>query len=188
MVNHHKNFDRGEMIKSTIRLGLIFVALGSCGQLSTNQISQGTFILSDGYFQGQFLKEKLVFHRVSWFKEATLIYDVRIAPLSEKSAYFQWFSPESQEDIKACSQFYVALFYAKSSKYISHRLVLNQLESQGAEIQVIPDFGRSLRMHPQFERETLQLYRMRGVCFKRPKSEAVILGLPGYPSQVMLPH
>ena len=79
MVSQHKNFERRDVIKLDIRLSLIPLLFLGCGHFSTNQISQGTFSLNNGYFHGQFLKSNLVFKRFSWFKEATLVYDVRMA-------------------------------------------------------------------------------------------------------------
>ena len=70
-------------------------------------------------------------------------------------------------------------------QYISHRFIANQLKHQGAEIQTLPDFLKSLKLHPQFEDESLKQYRLRGVCFK-PQTTSIILVPPGYPSQVIL--
>ena len=86
-----------------------------CGNLSKNQITHSSFILKNGYFQGRPIKTELVFKRYSWFKEATLMYDIRIAPISQEAPYFQWLAYYSQQDVKKCPQFYIALFYEKSS-------------------------------------------------------------------------
>ena len=113
------------------------------------------------------------------------MYDLRLAVLSEESDYFQWLSPSSQEDVRKCPRFYIAILYEKSTDHISHRLVANQLEYQGAKFQSIPDFWRALRMHPQFETEVLQRHRVAGICFSSP-GESIILGLPGYSAQTIL--
>ena len=164
--------------------GLIQFFLASCGNLSTNQISRGSFALNNGHFNGQIVETELIFDRFAWFKEASLMYEVRVAPVSEQSPYFQWLSSHSQQNARECSRFYIALLYAKSSRYISHRMVLNQLIEQGAQVQTIPEFWRSLRMHPQFEGEALQRHRVSGLCF-RGRNSSIVLGLPGYPTQVI---
>ena len=161
------------------------IFLVGCGSASVNQLNRDSFILRDGYFHGRPLKTQMVFKRFSWFKEASLMYELRLAPLSEESSYFQWLSPQTQSDVRECPRFYIGMLYSKSSDYIPHRLVKNQLEGQGARMQVVPGFWRSFKMHPQFEREALQRHRLRGICFKRAGG-AIILGLPGYPSEIIL--
>ena len=172
------------MFKFAITIVAIFT-LSGCSNVSTNQVSKGVFVLRDGYFRGRFQVAQLPFKRFSWFKEANLIYDVRIANIAEKSPYFHWFSQQTQQDIRECPRFYLALFYAKSPKYISHRSVEVQLEAQGAQLLSIPTFWHSLKMHPAFERQALKAYRARGICFNQ-SPPAIILGLPGYPYQVIL--
>ncbi|MCY4644931.1 MAG: hypothetical protein OXB88_09965 [Bacteriovoracales bacterium] len=122
---------------------------------------------------------------MSWFKEATLIYDLRMGALSKDSPYFLWLSSKSQEDVRKCPYFYVALLYSQSSRYIAHGLVRNQFEIQKASWQSLSDFERSLRMHPQFKEESLQKHHVRGVCFQSAP-RGTLISLPGYPSQTIL--
>ena len=141
---------------------------------------RSTFDLNDGHFNGEIKKTKLSFDSFSWYKELSLFYDIKLAPMTPQWPHFQWLSPSSQERVRKCKRFYVAFLYSKSPKYISHAFVRERIKEQGGQWQLISSFVQSLKMHPDYESTSLRAYRVRGLCLAQAAKE-VVLAIPGYP-------
>lgn len=163
-------------IKSLI---LIFILAIGCGSLTTNLVNEQEVSAYDVIVNGNLIKAELKFKRFSWFKEANMTYDLLFARLEKDSAFYHWYSTDEKETLEECAMVFVGIHYSMDAKYISHRRVINELESQGAEEIVALDFNQQLKLHPIYEREALQRYRVRTYCFKAPISE-LKMNLPMY--------
>ena len=163
----------------------LVVLLFGCASFSLNQVTTSKLVLKNGYFDGEFVKSELVFKKISWYREASLIYQINLAEVSENMPHFKWFSSAVQKDIRKCSRFYVALLYSHSNDYIYHDQVKEQLNQQGIQLYLIPNFWGILIMHPQFKKGSLHLHRGKGLCIEDEK-ESILLKLSGYPTEVII--
>ncbi len=158
---------------------IIFLIV-SCGNLTTNLVDEESFYLRNAFVEGEKVNAEFKFQRYSWYKEMSLAYDMMLTKIDSGSKLYGWLSESSKKDVQQCSEFYVGLLYSLENKYISHRNVTKQMDTQGGEEQVIPDFYQNFKNHPDYEAKSLQLYRVRGFCFKNPITKDIVLKLPGY--------
>lgn len=166
-------------------LSLAFCLLfsSSCANLSKNFVKEGSLALRGGVYQSTSWNDRLQFNRTSWFQELTLIFEVLSTDGKEVGPFESWYSTQEIQQVRACDKFTVILVYASDSGKISESSFFSELRAQGYERISIPEFGSHLRMHPDFERLALHLYRPYGLCLRQSftaESVPPTLSFPGF--------
>jgi hypothetical protein len=150
-------------MKKSIVVGMILF-ISACSSLSKNFVQEGSLRVKGGVSRSIEWRDVLVFKRLSWYKELTLLFDLAIAKVDKDSHFTKWFSASELETISKCSEAYVGVTYALDNKKISIPMFQAELKGAGFTEYPVPDFEKELRLHPDFEVLSLQLYRVSVLC------------------------
>lgn len=159
---------------------LFTLFLISCANQSKNLVVKDNIDLKGGVFQKKEWREKLNFKRVSWYNGLTLIFDGQLAELTPNSQFYNWTSEYEKRTIANCSTFYVAMIYSLSRRKISENMFIQEMKRNGFVKIQLPEFHSNLRLHPDFEKFSLQLYDVFGFCNKLEKKKAISIRFPGF--------
>jgi hypothetical protein len=150
-------------MKSSLPI-LFILLISSCANWSKNFVKEGSLSFRGGIYQETRWSDHLTFKRTSWFQEMTLIYEVMLSDFSLSSPFSAWLSDSERRQIDDCASFKLALLYASDSGKASNAEFFSQMKAQGYERLQIQEFASHLRMHPDYERLALHLYRPYGLC------------------------
>lgn len=106
--------------------------------------------------------------------------------VEQDSPFRKWFSKDEMGYLEKCNDFFITLNYSHDSKKISVNEVVSQIEQQGYKSISIPYFERHLRLHPDFEKESLQLYKIYGNCLEGSKDSNISIDFPGFLTQEII--
>lgn len=160
--------------------GYFVIGLYSCTSLSKNMSKKGTLSLYGGVFQDSHWKEPLRFNRYSWYKELSLVFDLLVTKVDEKSPFYKWFSNTEKEYLEKCVEWYVSASYVMDNKRIGSSDFKDQYTKSGFERFALSSFKKHLVMHPNYETLSLQLYDVYGLCRKAPSENEFSISFPGF--------
>jgi len=143
-------------------------------------IKEGSYTIGGGVFQNQKWDQDLDFKRISWFKELTLTFDLFLTEVDKGSPFYQWFSEDEKKMVQSCVDSKVVLTYAWDPMQISRERFFDELDKQGYERLSIPNFHSHVKMHPNFARINVYLYKTHLICRKSLKSDKVLVAFPGW--------
>ncbi len=159
---------------------LLFMAL-ACSSLSKNVVKKGSIVLRGGRLGNLEWETNLRFERISWYKELTMFYDLLVTEITPDSPFYAWFSKVEQEIVQNCKDFRIMMGYALDPDKIGHSDILSEFEKSGFKRVAIPNFKVNLVMHPNFEKLSMQLYQVYGICQESEiKREKITFILPGF--------
>ena len=165
-------------MKAFLSLCLIFVF--SCSNLEKNMVKNGDLIIKGGVFQSQEWNDNLKFTRYSWYKELTLVFDLLLTKLDHKTPFYAWLSNSEKEALAQCRESMVVVTYVWDPDKINRGMFFEQTERLGYERLSLPNFKRHLKMHPNYEALSLQLYNIEALCKKQSSTEQFAIRFPGY--------
>ncbi len=172
------------MKMQTIRFLLFFLSVFalSCSTLNKNMTKKGSYTLGGGVYKDQRWSDDLDFTRVSWFKELTLTFDIFYTKIEKSSPFYQWFSDDEKKMVESCLDNYVILTYAWDPMQISREGFFAEIEKKGYERLSIPNFHQNVKMHPNFARINVYLYKTNLICRRGLKKEELVISFPGFNS------
>ncbi|MFZ8934283.1 MAG: hypothetical protein ACO20H_07420 [Bacteriovoracaceae bacterium] len=165
---------------------ILFFTLFSCSNysnLSENLVKRGSFNLKGLVTHQEKINESLRFERLSWYQELTLLLDFIYIKVPIDSPFQAWFSESEKEIIGQCRNFFVYLGYFLDSNKIAYGNLKSQLESYGYEEVSLPNFSLNFKLHPDYQKESLHLYKIHGACLKGEGARNPSLNFPGFTSQ-----
>jgi len=157
-----------------MRILFIILLLQSCSNLSNNIVKEGDFSLTGGFHGEKKWNSTLVFNRYSWFHELTLYYDVMIADIDNSSPFYNWFSASEKRIISACKKKKIVMAYELDSRRVSHFMFEDEVKKVGFDKILTPNFEKSLNLHPDHERQSLQLYKSYVLCGSKDVEKAQV--------------
>ncbi len=152
------------MKRSFLLILILSFGFMSCSNLSKNLVKKGSLVFHSGKSREKSWDDDLVFHRVSWYKELTLYFDALYVKLDSSSPFASWLSDAESNFLAKCKEPWVVLVYAHDSDKISTSMFFEQIEKKGFEKYVLNDFSRNLKMHPDYEKMSLVLHKIHGLC------------------------
>jgi hypothetical protein len=161
---------------------LLFILAFGCTTLNKNMTKKGTYTIGGGVYQNQRWDDDLVFDRVSWFKELTLSFDLFYTKVEKDSPFYQWFSDDEKRLVEQCLENYVVLTYAWDPMQISREGFFAEVLKQGYERLSIPNFHQNVKMHPNFARINVYLYKTNLICRRKLGGDPLIVSFPGFKS------
>jgi len=165
-------------------LSLIFLALFSaCSNMSQNLTMGDSSIISGGVFEDREWDETMKFRRMTWFKELSMLFDVRLAELNLDSPFANWMTEDEKKTVRDCGHFLISLSYALDSKRLSQSMYKKQMVKNGYRPIYLPNFSTHLKLHPDYSKSTLKLYRIVGYCSPNIARNEVSISFPGYKDQ-----
>lgn len=159
--------------------------LCACAGLSKNFVQSGQLKLSGGSYQASEWEQHLRFERKSWYQELILLFDLLYVSKERLGPFQAWLSTSEARQLADCQDSKIALIYASDSLKISEGDFFETMRAQGYERVLIPEFSKHLRLHPDYERLGLQLYKPYGLCQVRVRGleegrDGLYLNFPGF--------
>ncbi len=159
-----------------------FLLVMSCSNLSQNFIKKGQMKLNGGMQERAKWSDSLTFDRYSWYHELTLMYEVMVVNYNFKSPFTNWFSKSERLKIEKCHQFRLLMNYSLDSKKVSKNTIHTAMEENGYRKISIEHFKDSLKLHPDAEQLSLQVYEISGYCKKKTgQNSPIFVNIPSYP-------
>lgn len=162
------------------KLFLVFLLAFSCSTLNKNLVKEGTYDIKGGVYKNMKWDESLTFKRVSWFKELTLTFDIFMTQIKKESPFYVWFSEDEKKLVESCLDSRIVLTYAWDPMQISREGFFAEAEKMGYERLSVPNFHSNVKMHPNFARINVYLYKTSLLCRKRLGSESLAITFPGF--------
>lgn len=168
------------MMSKNILLILILASLISCANLSKNFVKKGEFTLRGGVFQNLKWNDSLVFDRYSWFHEATLLYDIMITKIDQKSPFYDWLSKDEKERLGKCDASYIAISYSLDSGKISKKMMENDAKRSGYQRISLTHFKQQFKAHA--DEFSAEFYDIAGLCYRGDlrNRENILIRFPGF--------
>jgi hypothetical protein len=156
--------------------------LFSCSRLSKNLIKKGEFSVEGGVFEDQKWKDEIILNRHSWYQELTLLFDLLIIPRKELGPFENWFSKEDLYRISECKDLDIVVTYYLDKKRLGPLDFWSNIEKIGGKKVSLVDFSKQLKIHPDFLRNSLNLYQIKGICWEnlRTPSTKTPISMPGF--------
>ncbi len=158
---------------------LFVVFLISCSSLSENQVLVGSDSFSGGSYKGQQWSEDLKFKRVSWYSKAHLAYDSYISKFEPNGQFRSLITANDQAQINSCADILVTFNTSNFHRALRDSEMRELLKPQGFEVISVPGLVKNLKLHPDYTRLKLHMYRAMVFCSKGPVS-MINLNLANY--------
>lgn len=159
----------------------IFLSLFSCSTQTKNMISTGEQTVKGGVYRNEKWQESLIFKRYSWYKEMTLLFDALIVPVPTDNSFSKWLSDTEKSYSQSCQSALVVVTYFLDSKRLSYTMFKDQMKAAGYEEFSLDQFGKHLKLHPDFETLSLTLYKVQGFCRKGSVLDSKpVIAFPGF--------
>lgn len=152
----------------------------SCSNLSKNTAKNSDFYIKGGIAKNKTWNSSLKFQRYTWFSGFTMVYDLLLTKVDEKSPFYQWFSLGEKQLMRSCSTSYVALTYAFDSSKISPNMFFNQVKRAGFERIALVTFKSYIKNHPDYERNSFKLYDLYALCRKNNLKRDLFISFPNH--------
>jgi hypothetical protein len=162
-------------------LMLIFI-VGSCAMnRARKNIAYSDISINGGVYNNKDWRDKLSFKRTSWFREASMDYDILFHKLDKTSSFASWMGSD-QKYLTDCHEFYVALVYADINAPNGTPFLVNQIDSIGVKKVGIQDFKENLKAHENFRDWRLTQHKVVGFCRPESLKEDIVISIPGFKS------
>ena len=163
----------------------VLIAL-SCSNLSSNRAVEGEFYLREGKIGEHRWDKALIFKKISWYTEMTLLYDILYTKLPEDSPFWHLFSDDEKKDLKGCSESFVVMSYELDPERMSDAQVENFVEQASFEKMALASFRETLATHPDFRRHFLHRYDIYALCRRDGGSSGgILLNFPHFDPKIM---
>jgi hypothetical protein len=140
-----------------------------------------------GLKNNQSWDDHLDFHRISWFKGATMSYDLMIARLPADSPFRNWLDDFDQSLIKNCTDLFIGLTYFDHLNRKKRSTLTHQLETQGFKRLILTGFKEHLVNHPTYTTRHLFRHFPYAFCMERKeeigKEMVLDFEIPGFPKK-----
>lgn len=174
------------MMKTIILISFLFLSLIGCSSQSKNFTKSGELRLRGGVYGTEEWDQSLVLSRNSWFYELTLLFEVLLVKGDQLGPFESWLSASELSQARACEQFDIVLVYNSDADKITEQDFFQQARLYSRERLLIPVFATHLRLHPDWDRLSLQLYKPYGLCKKslafgaETAADVLRLSFPGF--------
>lgn len=160
---------------------IYFFIIVSCSTMSQNLVKEGKLTFNDVLIDSIEYKTPIVFNRISYYQELTLLMDLLYWRVDANHASYKWFSPSERNEIASCKNGYVVLLYSQDDKKLSKDVIYDEFRKFSFERIFTKDYFKNLKVHPDFTKESLSLYAMEFFCDKNEAREKIIK-IPGFES------
>jgi hypothetical protein len=150
--------------------------------MSRNLVDQSHFHVDGGVFKDQRWREDMVFNRVSFYNEMTLIFDTYLSKVDQNSKFYQWFSESEKSIIQKCEEAYVSLSYSSDTDKFTNPQYKEMMIRNGFRPFIIPQFKSHMKVHPDYDKTNFRLYKFDGYCREKDIGQDIVFTLPGFNS------
>ncbi len=168
-----------------MKIILSLILFLSCSNFSYHNVYENNFYLRGGQIGQKVWNDTLLFKRLSWYTESTLLYDIYYTTLQEDSPFFAWASSDEKKAIQECSASFLVMAYQLDSDRLSHLDIEVFTQRAGFGKLSLTTFRNVMKTHPDFRRHFLQHYEIYGLCSKNVDQNTILLSLPNFDSVIM---
>lgn len=171
------------VFRKVLNLVIITFFLG-CSALTISTVQEGELVIGEGRYNELSWDEDLVFERISWYYELTLLYDFLLAEIPVHSNYRRWLSSSESITANGCAKFYIAGVYASRDSRVSQNDIWKQFDTNKLKFTNVNGFYRNLSFSERFITNSFNLYKFWGICIRDSGEPVrVRLSFPGYSSK-----
>ncbi len=143
-------------------ISLLFLI--ACSSMSDKNAYVDSVKFDGGRLKQLVWKEKLEFKRVSWFSQSHLEFDTFIAELKKDSKFTAWLSGSEKKYLNQCDKLFISMSTSNFSKVLTDAMYMSEMKTNNFN-EVIPTrFIEHLKMHPDYVRWNLNMYKPRMLC------------------------
>ena len=153
--------------------------LFSCSSLSENQVLVGNDAFDGGSLNGKEWNQDLKFKRVSWYSKAHLTYDTYISQLPANDQFRNLITHGDQTALATCPNVLITFSTSNFHRALNDSEIRELLKPQGFEVINAPGLVKNLKLHADYSRLKLHMYRPIVFCSKIPIS-LINLNLANY--------
>jgi hypothetical protein len=180
----------GETMRGLIIVMGVIAFITSCASTrSNNKVTHTDVTFTDGVYKDKEWDEDLDFYRTSWYKGATLTYDLLLAKVDKNSAYANWLESSKESYGKKCKEFYIAMLYSGDQEPTSIAKIKSGITNSGFKEVSVAQFKAHISSSYVFEQWHLQRHKLVGYCYEGIGSpeDFINITLPGFKEENVLP-
>jgi len=149
---------------------------------SNNKVSHTNIRFPDGVYKDKQWDDDLNFYRTSWFKGATLSYDLLLTKIDKNSPFANWLEDSKETYQKDCKQLLVGIFYSGRSEPASLAEMKAQVLKLGYKEVSVNAFKDHISSHYVYEQWHLKTHKLVGFCYEGmgTPSEFINISIPGF--------
>lgn len=175
------------MINKFIISIAILVLTSSCASNSTRRpILKTEVTIRGGSYDGKQWDDKIIFQRISWYRDATATHEVLTTKLTGESSFSNWLGSDKLQ-LSTCQELRVVMVYASASAEQGASHLLSEMTQGGFEQISLLDFSQEIKAHHNFHDWNLQRHKIYGLCLKQGQTDKSInITIPGFKNYKVL--
>lgn len=147
---------------------LILILLQSCSSTfnSLNETIQGQVDFRTGTYKDLTWDDSMIFTRTSWYRGATMAYDVLLYRVDRKSPFANWLGESEKEYLNNCHPLVVGLFYAGNDSPSTIAKIKKEITDQKYDEVNLLNFKEYIQNHPTHQLYNLWSHKLSAFCGK----------------------
>lgn len=161
---------------------LCFLVYGCSSFQKFNDTVSGEVSFKGGKFQEDSWKEKMVFERTSFYRGATMAYDVLIHRFDRKSPFVKWFDRSEKGYLSKCHTLLIGIFYVEATQPTSMAFLKEEITNQNFKEVFLPGLNQYLKNHPTYQQYYLFSHHISAFCSQETmiKERPIVMSVPGF--------
>lgn len=172
------------MDKLIMKLILIlsFLVYGCSSFQKVNDTVSGEVLFKGGKYQDFSWKDSMVFQRTSFYRGATMAYDVLLHKLDRKSPFVKWFDDSEKKYLSKCHTLLIGIFYVEATQPTSMAFMRQEITNQSYQEVFLPGLNQYLKNHPTYQQYYLFSHHISAFCSQETmiKEAPIVMSLPGF--------
>lgn len=153
-------------MKNMVLLFLVLLQGCSSTYNTLNEITQGKVDFKTGTYKDYSWDDSMIFTRTSWYRGATMSYDIMLHRLDRKSPFAKWLGESEKEYLKNCNPLVIGLFYAGNDSPSTIAKIKKEITDQNyTEINLL-NFKEYIQNHPTHQLYNMWSHKMTAFCGK----------------------
>ncbi|MCB9091881.1 MAG: hypothetical protein H6621_02870 [Halobacteriovoraceae bacterium] len=150
---------------------LVFIA---CSSMSEKKVLKDEIVMNDGVYKMKSWTEDLHFKRVSWYSRAFMEFDFYMAKIDKDSPFNSWLEGSEIDLQNSCPELFIVVSTDNFSKVLNDGMFKDQLEKNSLKEVSAPNFINNFKLHPDFVRWNMTMYKSRLFCSSKEITEVSI--------------
>lgn len=167
-------------MNKTLALVVLFLSVSCANNMSQNSVNETERHISGGTYRSSTWSDEMIFKRISWFQELTMIYDAWFYRMPAESPFKQWFAKDELTEVGECRELLIVLHYHYDSKRISERMFKDEMNLNKYEEIYVPQMAKNMKLHPDIIKWRLQKHKVMAFCRKNLTDEPIVINFPNF--------
>jgi hypothetical protein len=126
--------------------------------------------------------ESMIFQRTSWYKGATMAYDILIHRLDRNSQFAKWLGESEMEYVNKCQSLLIVLLYTGDMQPTSEAMMKLEIEKNNYKEVNLLKFKQYLLNHQAYVTSQLFAHKFTAYCGQHVigDSRIINMSIPGF--------